>query len=89
MLSPSSGRPEFPFDEQKEEDACRFSLALKVWITSVVEHTHTHTHTQSDTHRGYHAQPLHGTLDLDLHVFINIACRFPLTFPVRVELFSD
>ena len=33
----------FPFDERKEEDACRFSLALKVWITSVAEHTHTHT----------------------------------------------
>ena len=41
VLQPSSGRPEFPSDEQKEDDACRFSLALKVWITSVAEHTHT------------------------------------------------
>ena len=64
VLQPSSGRPEFPSDERKEE-ACRFSLALKVWITSVAEqpHTHTHTHTEGSTHSS-----VYGTLDLSLHV---------------------
>ena len=124
----------FRLTSEKKKMLARFSLALKVWITSVAEHTHTlthththththtphnthtthththththtrhnythtrhhtHTHTPTHTHRVTHTEgithsPDHGTLDLGLHAFIDIACRFPLTFPVRVEIFID